>query len=131
VTEQTTKARELVVNRGFDVGQLRCCSYRLECYTLLGAGRVMIKGKGNVSHTVRFVKRKNQIVCDCRQARRQGGCDHQQALSKGLWGRLAALPRRKALVTVTQDWCDTPATLVQSMLFPTNWEVAFAPVRGG
>lgn len=131
MAEQMTKARELVVNRGFDVGQLRCCYHRPECYTLIGASRVMIEGKGNVSHTARFVRRKNQIVCNCRQGRQQGRCDHQQALSKGLWGRLAALPRRAALVTVTQDWCETSTILAQSLLFPANWEFAFAPVRGG
>ncbi len=131
MAEQITKARELVVNRGFDVGQLRCCSHRPECYTLIGASRVMIEGKGNVSHTARFVRCKNQIVCNCRQGRQRGCCDHQRALLKGLWGRLAGLPRRAALVTVTQDWCKAPGILAQSLLVPTNWEVAFAPARGG
>lgn len=127
----STRVRELEVNRSFDAGQLRFYSEDPECYTLMEANYVVIESKGSVPCTARFDRRKGQIVCDCRQARRQGRCDHQRALAAGLWGHLAALPPGQPLVTCTQDWCEFRPSLVPSFSPDSHPQVPSADPVGG
>jgi hypothetical protein len=120
------------VNRTFDVDRLPAHLDHLECYTLHNGSIAIIERKGSPLGIAFFERgATGRVICNCAQAKDQGSCDHQQALTAGLWDRLTTIPQHKSLLTCTRDWC-TPDTSplfsfkldISSQVAALNWEMS-------
>ncbi|GAB4534988.1 MAG: hypothetical protein Kow0063_18710 [Anaerolineae bacterium] len=129
MVRQVAAVRELEVPWTLDVDRLPLQLLGSECYTLIGEDSVLIECKGKSPVLAVFDRGKDRIICNCPQAR----CDHQQALSRGLWARLVALPRNRALLTYTKDWCEQAIvpTPTRSLLERSRYGVGTLDWRPG